>query len=87
MGENSVVMLKIPSNLRSGKGAATEQEMRVATLQSRSVSGLGIVVVDQDIHVPRLAQLDLSLSILVAKLEIDGPVFVLTSSICAYTLL
>lgn len=32
MGENSVVMLKMPSNLRSGKGAATEQEMRVATL-------------------------------------------------------
>ncbi len=32
MGLSSVVMVKIPSNLRSGKGAVTEAEMRARTL-------------------------------------------------------
>lgn len=32
MGERSVVMVKMPSNLRSGKGAVTEAEMRAMTL-------------------------------------------------------
>ncbi len=31
-GESSVVMVKIPSNFRSGRGAAMEAEMRVRTL-------------------------------------------------------
>ena len=32
MGESSVVMVKTPSNLRSGYGAVMEAEMRVRTL-------------------------------------------------------
>lgn len=31
-GESSVVMVKMPSNFRSGRGAAMEAEMRVRTL-------------------------------------------------------
>lgn len=33
MGESSVVIVKMPSNLRSGKGAVTEAEMRARTLR------------------------------------------------------
>ena len=33
MGESSVVMVKMPSNLRSGKGSATSAEMRARTLR------------------------------------------------------
>ena len=31
-GESSVVMVKMPSNFRSGRGATMEAEMRVRTL-------------------------------------------------------
>ena len=32
MGDSSVVMVKMPSNLRSGRGRATSADMRVRTL-------------------------------------------------------
>lgn len=32
MGESSVVMVKMPSNFRSGKGSDTSAEMRAITL-------------------------------------------------------
>ncbi len=36
MGESSVVMVKMPSNLRSGKGAVMEAVVRARTLASVS---------------------------------------------------
>jgi len=35
-GESSVDMVKIPSNLRSGKGVVTSAEMRTTTLHTRT---------------------------------------------------
>lgn len=37
-GESSVVMVKMPSNFRSGRGAVMEAEMRVRTLWMEKVS-------------------------------------------------
>ena len=33
IGESSVVMVKMPSNFRSGRGSATSAEMRARTLE------------------------------------------------------
>ena len=43
IGESSVVMVKIPSNLRSGLGAAMEAEIRARALD-KDISGFQLLV-------------------------------------------
>ena len=65
-GESSVVMVKMPSNFRSGRGAVMEAEMRVRTLWKGSMIDryeIGFHV----IRIPRLAQSNVCDAILVAE--------------------
>lgn len=55
-GESSVVMVKMPSNLRSGRGAATEAEMRVRTLWMGSFIDASSTRLYHVGRIPRLAQ-------------------------------
>lgn len=43
MGENSVAIVKMPSNFRSGKGAVTEAAIRVAILRALYISLLSVL--------------------------------------------
>lgn len=66
MGENSVTIWKMPSNLRSGGGVVTSTEMRAMTLgRIRTYSNSSVIL-----RIPRLAQLYICNAILVAKCEL-----------------
>lgn len=70
MGENSVLMLKTPSNFRSAKGAVTSAETRARTL----VNCFRLGSWEYYWHrIPGLAQLHVRNSILVAKREVEIP--------------
>lgn len=70
MGENSVLMLKTPSNFRSAKGAVTSAETRARTLVNCFRLGSWKYCWHR---VPGLAKLHIRNSILVAKREVEIP--------------
>lgn len=67
MGENSVVIWKMPSNLRSGYGAVTSHETRATTLYKLSIT-LELRGIS---NIPRLAQSHIGDAILIPKCESD----------------
>lgn len=64
MGENSVMIWNIPSNLRSGAGVVTSHEMRAMTLEAIRLLDTVLLWLS---CTPRLAELDIRDAIFIAK--------------------
>jgi hypothetical protein len=70
IGENSVLIVKIPSNFRSGYGAVTSAEIRAITLTLLSLPSNGDIKLYA--FLPGLSQFHVSYAIFISKSQLQS---------------